>query len=519
MTARERSSTRTSDERLSVRSLRLLVTIGLAACGGSNAVAPRGLSIVLGAGQTDTVLSVMPVPLVVALHEPGAVGQIVQFQTIADTGAAAGGQPFAFLQPTDTTSLPATQLAVTTDANGAARVYVRLNQSAQRGAIIVRVPVFGIVDTVPETATPGAPIRLQKQNDTAVVVGATDTLHAAMYDQYGNRRPNDTITYRVISGPITLSGKAVTGTALGVAVVSANARGAYAPDTTTISVVPQGTIAFGTDAGIVVSNLDGSQASVFPYQNIGNVRWSPDGKTIAFDQGSHGFSTGSGWLRSLTISDGTIMTIDSGAIGHYWPEFSRDGTWLYWTDILEGAGYSSVLWRAHPDGTMKDSIPMTDSSWTSSPSGDGSQLVYSDLTYSGLHIFTLATSAETTLPVQGFAPRWAPTGASIAYLAISQAGGGPIDIIQADGTNNRVVRANNYDFGVDWSPDGQWLISQNDHTTNFDIINVKTGMTLPLPFTNTNTWSPSWGPSGAYPISHAQSLAIGARPRGAHAGR
>jgi hypothetical protein len=517
MTARERSSTRTSDERLSLRSL-LLVTIGLAACGGSDAVVPHGLSIVLGAGQTDTVLSVLPQELVVALHEPGAAGQIVQFQSTTDTGSGCC-EYFAFLQLTDTTSLsqypggPAPQVAVTTDANGAARVYVRLNQFAQRGAIIVRVPVFGLVDTVPETATPGAPIRVQKQNDTAVVVGATDTLHAFVYDQYDNLRPNDTVTYHMISGPITLSGASVTGTALGLAAVSATARGAP-PDTTKISVVPQGTIAFGNYSGIVVSNLDGSQARVLPVQNVGNVRWSPDGKTIVYDQGSRGFSTGSTALYSVSISDGTTTTIDSGAVGHYWPQFSRDGTWLYWTDIV-GGGYSSVLWRAHPDGTMKDSIAGTDGSWTSSPSSDGSQLVYSDLTYSALHVFTLASSAETAFPVHGFAPRWAPNSASIAYLAISQGGGGPIDIIQSDGTGNRVVKANTYDFGLDWSPDGQWLISQNDSTTALDIINVNTGMTLPLPFTNSNTWSPSWGPASAYPISHADPMATRARPRGA----
>jgi Tol biopolymer transport system component len=127
----------------------------------------------------------------------------------------------------------------------------------------------------------------------------------------------------------------------------------------------------------------------------------------------------------------------------------------------------------------------------------------------------LASSTETAFPVHGFAPRWAPNSASIAYLAISQGGGGPIDIIQSDGTGNRVVKANTYDFGLDWSPDGQWLISQNDSTTALDIINVNTGMTLPLPFTNSNTWSPSWGPASAYPISHADPMATRARPRGA----
>jgi len=180
---------------------------------------------------------------------------------------------------------------------------------------------------------------------------------------------------------------------------------------------------------------------------------------------------------------------------------------------------------------MKDSIPGTDGSWTSSPSPDGSQLVFSFLTYSGLNVFTLSTGTGITLPVNAYAPRWSPSGTAIAYLVITSGALGAINIIQADGTGNRVILSGGlFARGVDWSPDGQWLLAQNASTSQFDIINVNTGMALPLPFTNANTWGASWGPlpslsatrvrdAGAYPISHAHSMAIGARPRGAHAGR
>jgi hypothetical protein len=532
MTARERSSTRTSDERLSVRSL-WLVTICLAACGGGSTPTgtPRtSLVIISGAGQTDTCLALLQ-PLVVQLTGPGAAGQPIQFQTTVDKY----GRSPVILQRTDTASIPfgtpnllAMNLVDTTDASGKATVYMRLNEDAPRTALIsVSVPALGIADTVSETVIQGAPVGILQQNDTAVAIGSTDSLHAYVYDEFFNPRLADPITYQVVSGPVTVSGTTVTGATLGLAVVGATARGVLTPRLTNITVVPQGTLAFGNTNGIVVSNLDGSQARAFPVAQVGNVRWSPDGTTIVYDNGSRGFSVGSLTLHAVTISDGTTTTIDSGAIGHYWPHYSRDGAWLYWTDILSGTlGYASVLWRAHVDGTMKDSIPGTDSSWTSSPSPDGSQLVYSLLTYSGLRIITLGTGAETTLPVQAFAPRWAPSGTQIAYLAISSGAGGPIDLINADGTGNRVVKANQYDFSVDWSPDGQWLIAQNDQTTTFDIINVATGMTLPLPFTGSTTWSPAFGPksslsasrvqhASAYPISHADPMAPRARPRGA----
>jgi hypothetical protein len=522
MTARERSSTRTSDEHLPGRSL-WLVTICLAACGGGSTPTgtPRtSLGVVSGASQTDTCLSLLQ-PLVVQLTGPGAAGQPIQFQTTVDKDARSP----VILQRTDTASipfgtpnLPAMNLVDTTDANGKATVYMRLNEDAPRTALIsVSVPALGITDTVAETVMPGAPRGIFRQRDTAVAIGSTDSLHAYVYDQFGNPRLADPIAYQAVSGPITVSGTTVTGTSLGLAVIAATARGVSTPVPTNVVVVPVGTIAFGADTGVVVSNLDGSQATVLaPASNPGNVRWAPDGQSIVYDQGSDGFSTGSAALHMVRISDGTMTTIDSSNIAHYWPQFSRDGTWLYWTGILNGInGYSSVLWRAHPDGTMKDSIPGTDGSWTSSPSPDGSQLVYSNLTYSGLGIFTLGTGTAMTLPVNAYAPRWAPSGTAIAYLAIGSGAGGPIDIINADGTGKRVIKTNTYDRGVDWSPDGQWLLAQNDQTAAFDIINVNTGMTLPLPFTNSNTWSPSWGPAGAYPISHADPMAPRAHPRGA----
>lgn len=500
-------------QRCSMRSC-FVVAIGVAACSsGSSSTAPRGLAIVSGAGLTDSVLSVLPQPLVVQLHGSGVAGQPIRFQTTADKY----GRSSTILQATDTTSVPfgtpnlsPMQVVDTTDVDGKAMVYVRLNEDAETARIIVSAPTFGITDTVSETATPGAPATLINQRDTAVSVGSTDSLHAYVADSYGNPRLGDAVTFSVVSGPVTISGTTVTGTALGLAVVSATAH-AWTPSLTNISVVPQGTLAFGTHNGqLVVSNLDGSQARAFPVAGIGNVRWAPDGKSVAYDEGGP-FSVGSAAVHVVNISDGTTTTIDSSAIGHYWPQFSRDGTWLYWTEIQSlTVGYASVLWRAHPDGTMKDSIPMTDSSWTSSPSPDGSQVVYSLLAYDGLRIITLANGTETTLPVQAYAPRWAPSGTQIAYLAISSGAGGPIDIINADGTGNTVIKSAQYDFGVDWSPDGQWLISQNDQTTQFDLINVTTGMTLPLPYTSSTTFAPAFGPLTSLSAAHVPGR--GARP-------
>src|ERR1700722_2264486 len=103
MTARERSSTRTSDERPSVRSL-WLVTICLAACGGGSTPTgtPRtSLGVVSGASQTDTCLALLQ-PLVVQLTGPGAAGQPIQFETTVDKYGRSG----VILLKTDTSGIP-----------------------------------------------------------------------------------------------------------------------------------------------------------------------------------------------------------------------------------------------------------------------------------------------------------------------------------------------------------------------------------------------------------------------------
>ena len=111
-----------------------------------------------------------------------------------------------------------------------------------------------------------------------------------------------------------------------------------------------------------------------------------------------------------------------------------------------------------------------------SPSPDGSKLAYvADLSStSDLRILTVSTGAVTDLHLVAWAPVWAPTGQTIAY--INQLNySGQIALVNADGT-------------------GQYIIAQNVNTGQFDLIIVATGVTLPLPYT-VGFYSPTWNPT------------------------
>jgi Tol biopolymer transport system component len=64
--------------------------------------------------------------------------------------------------------------------------------------------------------------------------------------------------------------------------------------------------------------------------------------------------------------------------------------------------------------------------------------------------------------------------------------------MQSDGSNVHSLGPNGaYQWGIDWSPDGQWLLAVNAITGTVDVVNATSGLTLPLGFTK-GAVSSSW---------------------------
>ena len=68
-------------------------------------------------------------------------------------------------------------------------------------------------------------------------------------------------------------------------------------------------------------------------------------------------------------------------------------------------------------------------------------------------------------------------------------------LVNPDGSNSRVISApgRKYGAGLDWSPDGRWIVVRSAEQPMVVLIRVDTGETLPLPF-STLIEEPAWKP-------------------------
>jgi Tol biopolymer transport system component len=65
-----------------------------------------------------------------------------------------------------------------------------------------------------------------------------------------------------------------------------------------------------------------------------------------------------------------------------------------------------------------------------------------------------------------------------------------------DGSEQRIISTplRTYDPGIDWSPDGKWIVVRPNNAPALDLINVESGLTLPLAFTRGELDLPAWRP-------------------------
>jgi Tol biopolymer transport system component len=96
----------------------------------------------------------------------------------------------------------------------------------------------------------------------------------------------------------------------------------------------------------------------------------------------------------------------------------------------------------------------------------------------------------------GELPVWSPTADTIAF--VQQTGPeddqGPLFVMAPDGTGQRQIGSATYSPGIDWSPDGTWIVAQSIPEFQIMIINVKTGLRLPLAFISGGEVAPTWKP-------------------------
>lgn len=473
---------------MSQRTCGLIVAVLTAvACSGSNATSPpprpHAIQLLAGDGQTDTIQTVLHQALVIGVGTgpDGSSGahQVVRFEAVLDSGTyqafiepLAGGTPSAFV-------------AETTNTSGEAAVVVVLGSDVGVGKIAVNVPAFGYVDTAHFTVQPGHAVGMQAApNDTAAYIGGAVGLRTAVVDRYGNPR-SDVVSFNVLTGPGALQGRTLSVNGYGPIQIVGSADG-YA-DTTAVFGVPSGTMAASSDVtGIYTFNLDGSNLTPISQSFAGTLKWAPNGQSLAFDQTVNGLYGATDVLQTVQLNGQVATIVNSGPTALAYPQYSRDGQWIYYNQ------YSSTqpIWRVHPDGSGDTAVYMAapEALQFPSPSPDGTKLSYIlGGGYGNLKVLTLSNGTAVDLGVQGAADVWSPAGNVIAYLTL----GSSIATINSDGSGGTVIATGPYGTQFDWSPDGKWIIARNTATSRLELIQVATQLIIPLGYTGT-LGSPTW---------------------------
>ena len=476
------------------------VLIGVGACDSTTGPATT-VRVVSGDRVSDTASARLPNPLVVqvvsAAGQPAAEVE-VQFVVDGEARITPAGLRFHTY---------VTASADTTDQHGLAQVGVGLGTYAGEDSVIVRVPALQGEAVARYTVRPGAAVGVAVlPADTAVYVDRSFRLRGSTIDRWGNPR-GEPVVYAA-SPEVVVHGDTVTGRTIGRATVTASARG-WTSDGW-VSVVPRGTVVavrqrvVGPDTlRMVVFNLDGSAFRSFdlPYWANPQPDWAPSGDVFVMEDG--GAFLGANEHLVLADSSGVrrrLIDSTAGFVAEYYPQYSVDGSWIYFAGARPGV--RAELWRVRADGSGAERVGAAGDGYNGdfqpSPSPDGTRVAFArtpnccyELLVEVLH---LGTGAIDTLqrpngtPIAGIRPRWSPATDVIAY-----SNAGQIWLIQPDGSNERTGSPPGHGYGLfDWSPDGRWLVAESDAGLLY-ILEPATGLALPLPFT-TLLSHPAWRP-------------------------
>jgi len=447
-----------------------------------------GVTIVAGGGQRDTAEAQLVQALVLRITDSMgalAAGQVVRFQSVFSDSQP--GTPSALVSVLTSLSY-STFATASTDDSGEAAILIQLGPAAGFGRVAVTVPRFGYQDTVTFTILPGAAMRLAGLRDTSLYVGRSGPLHAFVSDQYGNRRP-EAVTYQSLNtsvASVTSAGVA-TAVSTGRATVVVRSATPSLEDSLYVDVVPAGTIAavvgaFRNLAGgtVVTMNLDGSGVTAVPNSAADNqyLSWTPDGTTLLGHRNYHVFA------MDLSGNARFVVPTSAGFGEDVWPRYTATGGgWVYFAGVRTNV----ALYRVRLDGTGLDSMPVGFGTQPD-PSPDGTRVAWSDGT---LHVYRYATGTDTALGIAGYAPHWSPDGTLIAYATGDP---GTISVMKPDGSGQRLLGNGAY-FGwaFDWSPDSQWLVVYGTAQGSLALIQVQTGVVLPLGFAS-GLGQPAWKP-------------------------
>jgi Tol biopolymer transport system component len=477
------------------RTLSMLATAALLACGGdasrtAGPTAPAkfrpGVTFTAGQGLVDTIDAFPATQVVVSVADADGVPRPrvpVSLIFLYDVKYYTVFNGLTKAEPFDPF----------TDSLGKAAFRLQLGHFSGTWRLVAIDPATGSADTLSFTILPGQPAHVRlSPRDTAAYVARTFRLRPVQTDRWGNPASTEArLTFSSDSGFAAMQAfdGSVTGVALGRSRLTARMDGGDA-DTVRVSVVPMGVLAAtippGSDTpGLAMLNLDGSGYRLLTSGNAYFPSWSPDGGSIAYsDDIEHGVL-----YRVDTNGVKTRLSTPSPMPSEVWPRYSYDGLYVYYA----AGTYPFTLdtYRVLADGTgPRVQVSATrpaghNGFWAASPSPDGTLLTYIEAG-GPLHVLTLATGTDRTLPVAANAPRFSPDGSWIAFEDPSSFG---LQIVHPDGSGRRQLTPPGMlveSDGHDWTTDGQWIVFKGGFESGgyygLRLVRVADNLILPLPF-------------------------------------
>ncbi len=469
-----------------------------------------GISIETGAGISDTIGAVQSTALRIVLRD--ANGNVAASKSVRFTSLGAKSvnvyEPSVLMQTPDSAT-PRPLVDLTTAADGSAEVGTIMGSASGAGGIVVttlEAPIY--TDTATFLILPGNAVSIASlPADITVVVGHPYSLTAVTRDREGNPR-SDQVVYHALGSALTVSASGMVSPVAAARTGVVSTFASLQPDTSWVTIVPAGTMAIRDGSVIKVVGFDGTLVASIsapadspnPPLPIPGPEWTPDGQAlytligtfgspmVLYQVDMHGTQTlvGTCSFTGCAAPSGSTFVLP-GAFESYAP--SADGRFIYlssgtcnYEGILYQAqlGFAGAAERLSPANS--DDCFETIHRWPSI-SPDGTVLAFeNDSSYfagpATFQLLDVATHTIRPLSLAGARPRWSPAGDLIAFVNAQR-----VWVVNPDGSNLRAVTSSTrlYIPGATWSPDGHWLLAHDGSVAV--LVEVATGMELPLPFT------------------------------------
>ena len=241
---------------------------------------------------------------------------------------------------------------------------------------------------------------------------------------------------------------------------------------------PDGTQAAYSDGNEiwVVGQFDIMNVTNTPAQSEHSPTWSPDGTRLAYVAEL----AGNAEIYSVNLAGLAAMNLTNNAAVDRAPVWSPDGTRIAFTSDRDGNSEIFVMGAA--DGSGVQQLTTTNpgtSNLTPAWSPDGFRLAYTleTATDSSLYTMQLGTIPQPLVDTMWAAgPVWSPDGTRIAFTGQAADGTQDVYSVFADGADILRYTVNGAAvMGIDWTPDGNWLVYADQSSGNYEVYAIRSG--------------------------------------------